>query len=614
MAKLEGQVLKGRYRIEDLIGRGGMAEVYKAWDMRRQYYVAIKVMREDLAEDVEFVRRFRREAGALAALSHANVVRFYSFEREGRLAFIVMDYVEGTTLRGRILDAQGEPLPLEEVALVMRQVCAALHYAHGENVLHRDVKPGNIMIRQGPTDGAYGQVLVADFGIAKAADAATATTVMPGTPAYMSPEQCRSEVLDERADVYALGIVAYEMLAGRRPFTGATEATTGSQREKLRWEQMYAEPPPLRRFNPVVPQQVELVLLKALAKDPGARWPTVLAFWQAFDEALAAGGVSIPLTLADPVTPQPRTVRPSGSSSGDRMIGAEAGTSGRGAGQSFSALPASEQAPLAHRLRQVPGWAWILLATGILVVVVVASWAASRPEAPPPEVTAAPVSHVTVIVTVTTSPDASDTKEAALPPPTPKPTETVDEVATEVAKAAAVAATLTASVPTPTPTPTPTSTPSPTRTPRPTATKMPTPRPTATAIPTKRPTPKPTATRRSTGVIYPAPELVAPADWEGFKGRDTAVILSWVFDAALASDEYFLVETWTGPNFELYGSHLVKGKEFKLPPHFGPIEYWTTFGQKTRWSVTVVRTSGKEVRERVSPASSTRHLVWTEVS
>ena len=274
-------ILKNRYRIEGLIGRGGMAEVYRAWDTRRQHTVAIKMMREDLAEDSEFLGRFQREARALAALSHANVVRFYSFERDGPLAFIVMDYVEGTTLRRRILEASGAPLPMDEVVSVTRQVCAALHYAHQENVLHRDVKPGNIMIC------ADGSALVADFGIAKAADAATVTTVMPGTPAYMSPEQCRSEAVDARTDVYSLGIVVYEMLAGRRPFVGeTTEVETGSTREKIRWEQMHAQPPPLADFNPAVLPQVEQVVRRALAKRLEDRWPTVLGFWRAMERAL----------------------------------------------------------------------------------------------------------------------------------------------------------------------------------------------------------------------------------------------------------------------------------------------------------------------------------------
>ena len=200
MRDLRGQILSGRYRIEEAIGRGGMAEVYKAWDSERNYHVAVKVLREDLAEDREFDHRFRREAQALARLAHRNIVRFYGFEREGYLAFIVMDFVEGTTLRRRIFDADG-PLPVDEVLSIVEQVVSALHYAHAQGVLHRDVKPGNIMIQPDPLTGTSGRVLLSDFGIAKAADAATMTTVMPGTPAYMSPEQCCSEPLDVRTDV-----------------------------------------------------------------------------------------------------------------------------------------------------------------------------------------------------------------------------------------------------------------------------------------------------------------------------------------------------------------------------------------------------------------------------
>ncbi len=281
MPDLVGQTLQGRYRIEALAGRGGMAEVYKVWDTRRRYWVAIKVMREDLAEDIEFLRRFKQEAQALAALSHANIVRFYSFEREGRLAFIVMDYIVGTTLRGRILDAGGSPLPLNEVAPIIQQVCNALHYAHEERLIHRDVKPGNIMIQPD------GRVLLSDFGIAKAADSATVTTVMPGTVPYMSPEQCRNERLDTRTDVYSLGVVVFEMLAGRRPFMGeSTEARTGSTQERIRWEHIHANPPPLRRYNPTLLPEVERVVLKALAKKREKRWPSVLAFWKALASAL----------------------------------------------------------------------------------------------------------------------------------------------------------------------------------------------------------------------------------------------------------------------------------------------------------------------------------------
>ncbi len=277
MPDLTGQTLKGRYRVESLLGRGGMAEVYKAWDTWRNYHVAIKVMREDLAEDLEFLRRFRREATALARLAHENIVRFYAFEQDDLTAFIVMDYVEGTTLRAEIARADG-PLPPERVLSIARQVCAALNYAHLEGVIHRDIKPGNIMLRPD------GRVLLSDFGISKAIDAATATatTVSVGTPAYMSPEQCCGQSPDVRTDVYSLGVVVYEMLAGRRPFVGdlAPETITNTT-ERIRWEQMHAAAPALRKLNPAVSREVEEVVSRALAKNREARWPTVAAFGEA---------------------------------------------------------------------------------------------------------------------------------------------------------------------------------------------------------------------------------------------------------------------------------------------------------------------------------------------
>ncbi len=382
MLDLTGKTLKGRYRIEALVGRGGMAEVYKAWDTHRQYHVAVKVMREDLAEDLEFVRRFRREARALAALSHANIVRFYSFEQEGRLAFIVMDYAEGTSLRGRILDAGGKPLPLEEVLSIARQVSAALHYAHSENVLHRDVKPGNIMVAPGRGEGGKDLILVTDFGIAKAADAATATTVMPGTPAYMSPEQCRSEPVDERSDVYSLGIVVYEMLAGRRPFVGDTEASTSSTRETIRWEQVHADPPSLPRFNPEAPPGVEAVLRRALAKEKEHRWPTALAFWQALASAAGeqtpagAETPAAPVREAEPLParqpqpePEPEPLPPSAAALEEAAPGARA--------------PA--------RRGTLPPWAWVaggvLLAGLVILALALLSGGTPKAIAPAPTAT-----------------------------------------------------------------------------------------------------------------------------------------------------------------------------------------------------------------------------------
>jgi serine/threonine protein kinase len=341
VADLTGRILQGRYRVEELVGRGGMAEVYKAWDTWRNYHVAIKVMREDLAEDLEFVRRFRREATALAGLAHENIVRFYSFGREDLLAFIVMDYVEGTTLRSEIARAEG-PLPLKRVLSVAKQVCAALHYAHMEGMIHRDVKPGNIIIQPD------GQVLLSDFGIAKAADAATATTVMPGTPAYMSPEQCRSEPLDVRTDIYSLGVVVYEMLTGRRPFVGkaAPETVTGGTRERVRWEQMHADPPPLRRYHPALSREVEAVVLRALAKERDGRWPTALAFWRALKEALGVEGPGAVAELVPELEVAAPAVEPVPSP-----------------------MPVLQSpSPVSPTRQRMPGWIWVLGALAVLLL------------------------------------------------------------------------------------------------------------------------------------------------------------------------------------------------------------------------------------------------------
>jgi serine/threonine-protein kinase len=190
-----GDVLAGRYRLLKTLGRGGMADVYRARDDERGVEVAIKVMREDYAEEPEFIKRFTKEAQALAKLDHPNIVRFYSFEQDGRTAFIVMDYVRGDTLRGRLRDAGG-PLPLGEVTQVLRQVGAALHFAHRRGYLHRDIKPANIMLRED------GTALLSDFGIARAAEATTITHSAAGTPAYMSPEQILGEELSYRTDIY----------------------------------------------------------------------------------------------------------------------------------------------------------------------------------------------------------------------------------------------------------------------------------------------------------------------------------------------------------------------------------------------------------------------------
>lgn len=273
MRELVGRVLLNRYRVEAFVGRGGMAEVYRALDLRRSVQVALKVLNEDLAEDFVFLRRFAREARTLELLQHPHIVRFLGFEESGALAFLVMEYIEGLTLR-RYLKLLRRPLTLPEALYIARPVCAALHYAHQKGVYHRDVKPGNIFIEQ------TGRVVLGDFGIAKLSESSTVTFSTPGTPAYMSPEQCRDEQLDARTDIYSLGITLYETLTLDRPFKGDAGRTTGSRRERVRWEQMHVPPRPPSSVNPRVAAATERALLRALEKDPGQRQHDPMELYQ----------------------------------------------------------------------------------------------------------------------------------------------------------------------------------------------------------------------------------------------------------------------------------------------------------------------------------------------
>ena len=288
MPNLIGEIILNRYRVDDLIGRGGMAEVYKVWDQQRAAHLAMKLLREDMAEDKVFLRRFRREAQTLAKLQHPHIVTFYGLEQEGALAFMLLDYVEGISLRREIFDAPG-PLPDSRIRKIMQPICSALHYAHNMGMVHCDLKPGNIMVHKN------GTVLVTDFGIARMTDAATATMVGAGTPAYMAPEQARGFDPTPQTDIYALGVVLFEMLTGgERPFVGEQATVTGSTSEKVRWDQINLNPPSPRRWNSEISDELETVVLQCLAKDPAERYTSPLDLLNALELALPPGLAEIP--------------------------------------------------------------------------------------------------------------------------------------------------------------------------------------------------------------------------------------------------------------------------------------------------------------------------------
>jgi hypothetical protein len=257
------------------MGAGGMSEVYRAFDPRLEREVAIKVLSPALAGQAGFLERFRREARAAARLDHPNVLPIFDFGEERGVTYVVMPLVEGGTLRDRLVERG--VCSLRESLTILSQVALALHEAHRHGLVHRDVKPANILLTPN------GRALLADFGIACAiADThdmgLTQNGMGIGTPEYMAPEQARGEVIDHRADVYALGIVLFQVLTGQVPFNDVDGLA-------IAYQQVYEPPPAPRRLNPTIPPAVEDVILKALAKAPDERFQTAAAFAAALDEA-----------------------------------------------------------------------------------------------------------------------------------------------------------------------------------------------------------------------------------------------------------------------------------------------------------------------------------------
>ncbi|SDN26525.1 Stk1 family PASTA domain-containing Ser/Thr kinase [Allokutzneria albata] len=259
------RLLSNRYELGETLGYGGMSEVHKGKDVRLGRDVAIKVLRADLARDPQFQIRFRREAQNAASLNHPAIVAVYDTgetqTEHGPLPYIVMEFVDGKTLRD-IVKTEG-PLHGRRAMEVMADVCAALDFSHRHGIVHRDVKPANVMITRG------GAVKVMDFGIARAvADgqaAVTQTAAVIGTAQYLSPEQARGEAVDARSDVYAAGCVLFELLTGEPPFTGDSPVAVAYQHVR-------EEPKPPSSLNPQVPQVLDAIVLKAMSKNPANRY------------------------------------------------------------------------------------------------------------------------------------------------------------------------------------------------------------------------------------------------------------------------------------------------------------------------------------------------------
>ena len=285
-------VLAGRYKLVAPLGEGGMATVYRARDLRLNREVAVKVLRDELTRDTGFLARFHREAETVASLAHPNIVPVYDVGEEDGTHFIVMEYVRGRTLR-EALDANG-PLPPEGAASVMERVLDALGHAHAQGLIHRDVKPHNILLSRDGTPR------LADFGIAHLVDGSTTrTAAILGSAHYLSPEQSRGEDATVRSDIYACGVVLYEMLSGHPPFDGPNALAIAHRH-------LHEDPPSIR----ALPAGLWRLLTTALAKDPGSRFTDAREFAGALQSYTTPQGADstvvqplVPLTTAQPLVP-----------------------------------------------------------------------------------------------------------------------------------------------------------------------------------------------------------------------------------------------------------------------------------------------------------------------
>ncbi|MBN1304551.1 MAG: protein kinase [Anaerolineales bacterium] len=297
---LEGQTL-GKYRVMNPLGRGGMARVHKAYHPQLDRYVAIKVLRSDLVDDEEFLARFRREARSVAALRHENIVQVYDFDVHDDYYYMVMELLEGDTLKTYLnaCRVQGERLPQGEMVRILVDILSGLEYAHSEGVIHRDIKPANIMLTK------HGQAVLTDFGIAQIIGGTqyTISGALMGTLNYMAPEQGLDGHCDVRSDIYSLGIAYYEMLTGRVPFDADTPLAILMKHLN--------DPLPLpHNLDPNIPELFERVVLKALAKRPEDRYQNAGEMSEALKKAARECGIKIPKNVKLPqvtVTPDAPT-------------------------------------------------------------------------------------------------------------------------------------------------------------------------------------------------------------------------------------------------------------------------------------------------------------------
>src|SRR5215469_15619473 len=348
------RLLGGRYELDGIVGRGGMAEVFRARDIRLDRLVAVKTLREDLARDATFQARFRREAQSAASLNHPSIVAVYDTGEDGsgssHVPYIVMEYVDGRTLRDLLRDDR-RLLP-ERALEITDGVLRALDYSHRNGIVHRDIKPGNVMLNR------QGEIKVMDFGIARATSDAQATMTQTaqviGTAQYLSPEQARGERVDQRSDLYSVGCLLYELLTGRPPFTGDSPVA-------IAYQHVRENPIPPSRVDPDLPAWADPIVLHAMAKDPADRYQTAAEMRNDIQRALSGYPVGAPV--------RPTSTYAAAGQGTRRMdpLGATQLQGQTGGIPPYQYGPPEGGPRMSHR-RGRPVWPWITALVAVLVI------------------------------------------------------------------------------------------------------------------------------------------------------------------------------------------------------------------------------------------------------